>query len=295
MVVGGVMFRRSSAYVLVAAVWGVSPALAGGVIPIENPGFEVPPVGEDEFFCDDIPGWDLYNPDGFEGFCFFGNWYPPVDPYEDQAPEGLNIGWIYYEFIEPGILGMSQTLDATLEAGKTYQLSVRVGNASAYWSEFNQWFYELEGFPGYRVELLAGDTVLAMDDNSQEIVEGTFGHSFIEYIVAQDDPNVGLPIGIRLINLLDGPGKEVDYDDVILFAFAGGCVRNPEWVCDGDVDGDGQVNPVDSGLVQAAFGSVDGQDLCNYDVDCDGQINPVDSGIVQSLFGTCEQPRDTCP
>ena len=76
---------------------------------------------------------------------------------------------------------------------------------------------------------------------------------------------------------------------------AGGCARDPDWVCDGDVDGDGQVNPVDSGLVQASFGSVDEQDLCNYDVDCDGQINPVDSGIVQSLFGTCDAPRDSCP
>ncbi len=75
----------------------------------------------------------------------------------------------------------------------------------------------------------------------------------------------------------------------------GTCVRNPEWQCDGDTDGDGQVNPVDSGLVQAAFGSTDEQDVCNYDVDCDGQINPVDSGIVQSLFGTCEAPRGVCP
>jgi hypothetical protein len=75
----------------------------------------------------------------------------------------------------------------------------------------------------------------------------------------------------------------------------GGCVRDPAWICDGDVDGDGQVNPVDSGLVQAAFGSADEQDVCNYDVDCDGQINPVDSGIVQSLFGTCDPPRAVCP
>ena len=74
-----------------------------------------------------------------------------------------------------------------------------------------------------------------------------------------------------------------------------GCLRDPEWLCDGDVDGDGQVNPVDSGLVQAAFGSEDESDLCQYDIDCDGQINPVDSGIVQSLFGTCDQPRDACP
>ena len=74
-----------------------------------------------------------------------------------------------------------------------------------------------------------------------------------------------------------------------------GCLRDPQWICDGDVDGDGQVNPVDSGLVQAAFGSTDESDLCQYDVDCDGQINPVDSGIVQSLFGICEDPREVCP
>ncbi len=29
--------------------------------------------------------------------------------------------------------------------------------------------------------------------------------------------------------------------------------------------------------------------------DGDGQINPVDSGIVQSLLGTCEAPRSACP
>ena len=75
----------------------------------------------------------------------------------------------------------------------------------------------------------------------------------------------------------------------------GGCVRDPAWVCDGDTDGDGQVNPVDAGLVQAAFGSADESDLCQYDIDCDGQINPVGAGIVQSLFGTCEEPRSECP
>ena len=74
-----------------------------------------------------------------------------------------------------------------------------------------------------------------------------------------------------------------------------GCVRDPAWICDGDVDGDGQVNPVDVGLVMAAFGLIDDQDLCNYDVDCNEQINPVDAGIVLSLFGSCEPPRDVCP
>lgn len=90
---------------------------------------------------------------------------------------------------------------------------------------------------------------------------------------------------------------EIDYFELWLCyeGEAQGCRRDPDWVCDGDVDGDGQVNPVDSGIVQANFGNTGEQALCNYDIDCDGQINPVDAGIVQSLFGTCEEPRDTCP
>jgi hypothetical protein len=74
----------------------------------------------------------------------------------------------------------------------------------------------------------------------------------------------------------------------------GGCVRNPRWVCDGDVDGNGVVNPVDVGLVQAAFGSTNEDDLCQYDLDCNGVINPVDAGLVQALFGQCDPPRDVC-
>ncbi len=100
------------------------------------------------------------------------------------------------------------------------------------------------------------------------------------------------------IQALDFYGERIGstgifFDDVSLRVLD--CLRDPQWLCDGDVDGDGQVNPVDAGLVQAAFGSIDQQDLCNYDVDCDGQINPVDSGIVQSLFGTCDPPRGACP
>ena len=81
----------------------------------------------------------------------------------------------------------------------------------------------------------------------------------------------------------------------VFFVDAGECVRDPEWLCDGDVDGDGQVNPVDAGLVQVHFGSRQFDAICKYDLDCDGQINPVDAGIVQSLFGTCEAPRAVCP
>jgi hypothetical protein len=82
-----------------------------------------------------------------------------------------------------------------------------------------------------------------------------------------------------------------DIDDVSVLL---SCVRQPEWVCDGDVDGNGVVNPVDVGIVQAFFGNTNEDNLCQYDVDCNGAINQIDAGIVQSLFGTCEEPRGPC-
>jgi hypothetical protein len=83
------------------------------------------------------------------------------------------------------------------------------------------------------------------------------------------------------------------YDAVVV-----ACQRDPVWVCDGDVDGNGAVNPVDVGLVQAAFCAPEQctpEDLCQYDIDCNGAINPVDAGLVQSLFGLCNAPRGVCP
>jgi hypothetical protein len=77
-----------------------------------------------------------------------------------------------------------------------------------------------------------------------------------------------------------------------------GCPRDPALICDGDVDGNGAVNPVDVGLVQAAFcapGNCTKDAICQYDLDCNGAINPVDAGLVQSLFGGCEEPRRECP
>jgi hypothetical protein len=95
----------------------------------------------------------------------------------------------------------------------------------------------------------------------------------------------------------DYPFSRVAFEHLTFGPFEGscGCIRDPQWVCDGDVDGNGIVNPVDVGLVQSAFGSSEEGELCSYDLDCNGQINPVDAGIVQSLFGRCDAPRDACP
>ena len=60
--------------------------------------------------------------------------------------------------------------------------------------------------------------------------------------------------------------------------------------CPLDYDNDQQINPVDSGLVQAQFGCAVGTGDCDCDradIDGDGQVNPVDSGLVQASFGVC--------
>ena len=74
-------------------------------------------------------------------------------------------------------------------------------------------FYNLNGFSGYRIELLAIDTgannslgsatVLAVDNNSLagSLAEGTFQESSIVYTATEGAPSLGLNLGIRLVNL----------------------------------------------------------------------------------------------
>jgi hypothetical protein len=127
---------------------------------------------------------------------------------------------------------------------------------------------------------------LDVDDDTEEPIPFDISGAprFVDHPATEDTGRCELRCGLPIVDM-----------GAYEFQPIGGCVRSPQWICDGDVDGDGQVNPVDAGLVQAAFGSTDETDRCQYDMDCDGQINPVDSGIVQALFGTCEPPREVCP
>lgn len=189
----------------------------GGNI-ITNPGFE-DPVQEDGIFTQTTPpGWELLDPSGlipdnpaFEDSSV-GVWNPTVINYPDGVPEGEQVGDIF--IAQPpgsGIVGLTQTLATTLEANTQYTLSVEVGDVLP-----DPDFPDLVGFPGYEIQLLAGDTVLASDDNSLELTEGTFDTSVISFTAAPDDPNLGEPLEIRLINLNEGPGQDVNFDNVRL-------------------------------------------------------------------------------
>ncbi len=184
-------------------------------IPIANPGFELPFLGDNEFTTQDVPGWQVYDPSELILIPFVSNYAvlnPATYSYPGQAPQGNNVGAIFLGLpLGSGEVALAQTLSSVLEPNTSYNLQVKVGNAAP--DEFTP-----SGFPGYRVELLAGDRVIAQDNNIQNPIEGSFAISTVRYTASANDPNLGQPLQIRLFNILQGTGAEVGFDDVKLEA-----------------------------------------------------------------------------
>lgn len=194
------------------------------IIPIQNPGFEDPVLPDGSFTLQPATGWTAYNPDGLfpanpqiNESTITSNinaFNPSSYFYPNEAPEGENVGNVsLIQAPGSGIAGLAQTLDAVLVANTKYTLTVDVGSARGYFLSF-----DLTGSPGYRIELLAGDTVLAADNNSIFINDGTFETSTVTFTATSNNPYLGQKLGIRLINILQSPGVEVDFDDVRLEA-----------------------------------------------------------------------------
>lgn len=191
-------------------------------IAIDNFGFEEPNlagespiVGDEVFTFETPPGWELYDPSGLIpadanlSTSFVGVWDPTSAFFTDEAPEGKNVGAILLaQAPGSGIAGFSQTLSSTLKAKTRYSLKVEVGNPGAIFA----------GFPGYRIQLLAGETVVAEDDNILNPAEGSFETSIVSFTTSANTPNLGEQLEIRLLNILDGSGLEVDFDNVRLEA-----------------------------------------------------------------------------
>jgi hypothetical protein len=215
------MFKHT---ILVAVIAGLVLAVgtSAGAYPvtIQNPGFEVPTLADD--------GW-AYSKDG-EGWGYVDNagnigpWNPTTADFPGEAPEGKNVGWANSG--DKIIGGFGQLLTETLGAGMTYTLTVKVGNAATY-----PWF-------GYCVQLLAGGTMgnsgdeyadpitggflLAQDNNTLTIADGTFETSTVTYTYNPvHSAHLGVPLQIRLLclpNPAEWDDTEVEFDDVRLNA-----------------------------------------------------------------------------
>jgi hypothetical protein len=200
----------------------LTPALAQAApIAVENHSFETPVTNPGEFQTSTAPpGWSTYGSINFSGRVVGVLNPASTTLYAEPAPERDNVGVV---FLLPSFTnseaGLQQTLAATLETDTVYTLEVDVGNIANDATPPHNAF-AFGGFPGYRIELLAGTNVLAADDNSLLPDEGRFLRSNVQVAVGNPHPDAGEPLTIRLINLDSAAGIEVNFDDVQLDATA---------------------------------------------------------------------------
>lgn len=220
-----------SAMVITSFAFAVPPAEAVP-IAVVNGGFE-DTSGQSEFneFTFGTPaGWDLHDPENIisDPDVFVGTLRPNgTDFFNDVAPEGDRVALLFNRGQrDQGEYGYFQTLGDTLQANTRYTLRVAVGNIASGTAESNEVF-DLNGFPGYRIDLLAGGLAIASDLDSLSIEEGEFLVSELVFDTGAADPELGLNLGIRLVNLNVTPDNladitdlEVDLDDVTLDATA---------------------------------------------------------------------------
>ena len=165
---------------------GFSSQSSAVALTVVNPGFE-DTTGQsvfNEFTFGTPAGWSIYDPNtitGGAGF-FTGTLMPNgTDFFNDTAPEGDRVAILFNsDGRDTGEYGFEQTLGDTLMANTQYELRVQVGNIAS-GTAINAAFFNLDGFPGYRVELLAGGVVVAMDDDTLVgiLLEGEFLESVV--------------------------------------------------------------------------------------------------------------------
>lgn len=194
-------------------------------IPVVNPSFEQPAIAAGTFRTvqPPPPGWTPHGDIDF-GLRTIGVLHPATTTlYSEPAPDGDNVAVVFLldnfgnqTLFANSPAGMQQVLTTPLRTNTHYALEVQVGNIANDPTPPNNQF-QFEGFPGYRIELLAGEVTIA---SSSGVVppEGGFVLTITELTTVAYHPLAGQPLGIRLTNLNAAPGIEVNFDAVRLRA-----------------------------------------------------------------------------
>jgi hypothetical protein len=242
---------KKTSLLISALLLSASGLSSAALLGVTNPGFENTtgsPVVYNEFTFGPLPGWNLYDPgnitDNGDGPTYFIGTIAPqiINPpnyeyFPAGAPQGSRVA-IAFNFNGSGgggEYGLVQTLGDTLTANTLYTLRVLVGNIASGVSQ-DSTFFNLDGFPGYRIDLLAGGSVLASDNNSLAgtIPEGEFRESTLTYL-SGGSVAPGQALGIRLVNLnvvdslFPGADWEVDFDNVRLEAGSASVPEPRQW------------------------------------------------------------------
>eukprot|EP01083_Nonionella_stella_P265783 899899_1 len=203
--------------------------LHGASIPITNSGFEGdnPNAPNNSYWYLDTPpiGWSVYEPSGDIYYPEDTGIINPTggdafnDPtYGDSAPEGNCAG-----YINAGG-GLYQTLTGyTLTEDVTYQLTAFVGNPTDNCFDTSTNGNNIctstngpVGFPGYDLQLLAGDTVVAEDANTLSIPVAEWRLSTVRFTPSHSHAQLGQTLGVRLLHPNDKTGGEIEWDDIQL-------------------------------------------------------------------------------
>jgi Ca2+-binding RTX toxin-like protein len=187
---------------------------------IKNPSFEAPALDDGAFTLTLPTSWNIFDPFGFvpdnptSTNSKVSAYNPTKSNYLLEAPSGQNVGTVYLtQTPDVAAVGLAQMFDTVVQANTQYTFSLDIGNPAGTSNGL-----DLTGFPGYRVLFLAGDEIVAIDNNSLNIEDGKFATSTVNFTAADGESFVGKNLGVRLINALSGEGIEVDFDDVRLTA-----------------------------------------------------------------------------
>jgi len=182
-------------------------------IAVANPSFELPAIAAGTFDVSAPPiGWSAFGSiNGNERSV--GVLDPTTTTLYAAVPHGDNVAVVYLNDLLRSPAGIEQTLATSVAGNTTYTLGVSVGHLGNVTGHD-----DFTGFPHYRIELRAGTTVLAADDNSLAPADAAFARATLTATTAAGDPAIGQALTIRLVNLSAAPGIEVNFDDVTLIA-----------------------------------------------------------------------------
>jgi hypothetical protein len=188
-------------------VWGLAAGLVMVVVAnsahaaslnVLNPGFELPGPAADAVVIPD--NWVRSVEDG----------YPDIAVYSPPGvPEGVNAAYMFSGWWNAFDYTLTQQLSDVLTADTVYTLQVDVGCPN--------WDGALLTLD-YRVDLLAGNTVVASDDDGLTFNGFGWQTSTVTYTALADNPDLGQPLTIRLVNKANEVDDEVDWDNVRLDA-----------------------------------------------------------------------------
>lgn len=192
----------------------VLPAGSGVPIAVGNPSFEQTPLGDGVTHPNPaaIPDWTFTGTTN----TFVGIFNPPAASYPEAAGQGTPIGadgaQAAYLFNDGGpaeMVSASQTLGENVVAGRDYTLTVAIGRFDPAQP------YSPSTYGGYRIELLAGATVIASDVDSITPPEREFADATAIALSTSIPPAlIGQPLSIRLDISATAADRSTHFDHV---------------------------------------------------------------------------------